>query len=392
MKLFEFQSKEWLRDNGFTTPRPVVVDAQTPLGEYTFPSVVKAQVLKGNRKRDGLIQQLRSREELQQFMAKHQQKARFYLLEEYIDHYQEYFISVSYDHLRRNPLLLFSDQGGMEIERGGIPVSLQLNPRETSLEYLKQFFHNLHQPHPALLASFADRLISFFMENDLLLCEINPFVVVNNEMIILDAKIEIDDNSAFRHKEIFSRYDTQAYQLTDRERSARLIDADDHRGVAGKSYLDLDGDIAILASGGGASLVALDILIDSGGRPANYVEYSGNPPREKVKQLTRITLSRDQLAGCWIVGGVANFTDIHETLQGIGEAILERNPLPQYPIVIRRAGPNDDKAKAYIEELKAKYHLDIHFCDEQTSICQSAEEMIQRSREFKEKTPLWPSS
>jgi succinyl-CoA synthetase beta subunit len=276
-------------------------------------------------------------------------------------------------------VLLFSSSGGVSIETQQVHrFILDMQPDFTEFN---QFL--LTNQHPYHIGEVAHKLYSIFLNNDLLLCEVNPLVIVNDKPIVLDAKIEIDDNAQFRQKELFEKYDTRKISLNERELSARKIDENDLRGVAGKSYLDLDGDIAILASGGGASLAAMDILLDAGGKPANYAEYSGNPSREKVKKLTALTLSKENLAGCWIVGVIANFSDIYEAFQGIIDAVLELPELPKYPIVIRRAGPNDDKAHTFIQEIKQKYGLDIHFFDEKMSIGESAKEIFNRSNQFK---------
>ena len=377
MKLFEFQAKELLQSKGFHIPSGRVVQSSRD-GLFTFPSMIKAQVLEGKRARRGLIQPVHNQEEIDTFISKH--NASFYIVEEFINHEKEYFISISYDSIKRSPILLFSESGGVSVESQKVHTFvLDLQPDFTEFN---QFL--LTNQYPEYIAKVAEQLYTIFLECDLLLCEINPLVIHNEKPIILDAKIEIDDNAQFRQKELFEKYDTRKISLNEREQAARLIDENDLRGVAGKSYLDLDGDIAILASGGGASLAAMDILLDAGGKPANYAEYGGNPPREKVKKLTALTLSKENLAGCWIVGVIANFTDIYETFQGIIDAILELPQLPRYPIVIRRAGPNDDKAHVFIEDIKRQYNLDIHFYDEQMSIGESAKEIIKRSNQFKE--------
>ena len=166
---------------------------------------------------------------------------------------------------------------------------------------------------------------------------------------------------------------------------AHEIDNEDYRGTAGKTYIDLDGDIAILASGGGASLVALDALMSYGGAPANYTEYSGNPPAEKVKRLTNIVLSKQGLSGCWVVGGTANFTDIYETLQGFAESLLSLSPKPDYPIVIRRAGPRDREAFEMLKSFAEKNGFDMHFYDENTPITSTANIIVDLSSAYKKR-------
>ena len=154
-------------------------------------------------------------------------------------------------------------------------------------------------------------------------------------------------------------------KATAREIAARKIDENDHRGVAGKTYMDLDGDIGIMTSGGGATMTLMDALQHYGLHPANYTEYSGNPPQEKVEALARIVLSIPNLKALLVAGVVANFTDIHATLQGLITVL--RDVRPTYPIIIRRAGPNDELAKAAIQTLKEE-GLDITYYDETTSL------------------------
>ncbi|RME31631.1 hypothetical protein D6789_02105, partial [Candidatus Woesearchaeota archaeon] len=165
--------------------------------------------------------------------------------------------------------------------------------------------------------------------------------------------------------------------LSERALEARKIDYHDHRGVAGKTFVELDGDIAVLASGGGASLTCMDALIEAGGKPANYTEYSGNPSSEKVRRLTEITLSKPGLRGCFVVGGTANFTDIYETLKGFAEGLRNTKPKPAYPIVVRRAGPRDKEAFAMLAELE-KEGFDITVLGEETPMTKAARIMVEK--------------
>src|SRR3989338_4478887 len=143
--------------------------------------------------------------------------------------------------------------------------------------------------------------------------EINPLVEdKNGDLIAADAVVVLDDDGLKRHKFNFPKR-TGLREQTPREIAAKKIDEDDYKGVAGKTFVDLEGDIAVLASGGGASIVAMDALLSYGGKPANYTEYSGNPSAEKVKKLTQVVLSKPNLHGLWIVGGTANFTRIDLT-------------------------------------------------------------------------------
>ena len=158
---------------------------------------------------------------------------------------------------------------------------------------------------------------------------------------------------------------------TDREIAVTKVDEGDdwYRGTAGK-YIEMDGDIAILFSGGGASIANMDALMNVGLKPANYTEYSGNPPREKVAALSKIVLSKPELKGLWIAGGVANFTNVKETFLGIIDALDEIKP--SYPIVIRRAGPFGKEGFDLMKECGERNGLDITMFGGEVSMGETA--------------------
>jgi succinyl-CoA synthetase beta subunit len=286
----------------------------------------------------------------------------------------EYFVSFSCDTETRAVQCSISDSGGTGIEER--PV------QKTLIDLSNPKF-----PECAVPEMILKKLFDIFCANDCLLLEINPLVCAKDigEWIALDAKIILDDCAMKRHPNLIysERSFAQGKTPTERELAARKIDADDHRGTAGSSYIDLDGNIGMLPSGGGASLVAMDALFRNGGKPANYTEYSGNPTGEKVKQLVSVVVSKPDLAALWVVGAVANFTDIHETLRGLIEGLRYARTalnLPiDYPIVIRRAGPHDQEAYAMLREVK---DFDLHVSGEETSIERSAQQVVQLAQTY----------
>jgi succinyl-CoA synthetase beta subunit len=224
-----------------------------------------------------------------------------------------------------------------------------------------------------------EKTYACFVKNDAELVEINPLaeILVNDkpEFKALDAKIILDDAAISRHEFAFPQR-TGFRPLTEMEKHARAIDAQSHRGVAGRTLLELDGDIAFLSSGGGASITCLDALLTYGGRPANFAEYSGNPERSKVYALAKLVLSKPGLKGLWVVGPTANFTDVYETLGGIMDAIIELKPA--FPIVIRRAGPRDVEAKALVEQVAKDHSLDMVFFGEEMPMTESARVLLDK--------------
>ena len=141
----------------------------------------------------------------------------------------------------------------------------------------------------------------------------------------------------------------------------------------------MEGDIVCVFSGGGASISMMDALLKVGGKPANYTEYSGNPPREKVAALAKIVLSKPGLRGIWIVGGVANFTHIGNTMAGIADVLRELKP--RIPIIIRRAGPHEAEGRELMEKLAAERQLDLKWYGREISMTQTAEILMKKVNE-----------
>lgn len=379
MILFEYEGKELLKKYGIEIPAPQLVSSSSEKTELKYPLVIKAQVLSGKRKDVGGIVIVQNDTELNDGLSKmlgmviNKEKVEKVMLEEKIDFSNEYYLSCTYDTNSRSPVITYSEAGGTGIEeRKSYTFPVDILTLEPS------YPENLEIPEN--VKNFIPKLLKMFMDEDAILVEINPLVVSNGKIIALDAKVKLDDTAFGRHKErAFSPRAIPGHTPTKNEIEAKKIDENDYRGTAGSAYFDLPGDIAILASGGGASLTAMDALIAAGGNPANYTEYSGNPPKEKVEKLTQIVLSNKNLHGLWVVGAIANFTDIYETLSGFMEALRKINPKPKYPIVIRRGGPNDKKAFEMLREVK---DFDLHLYGEETSITESAKIMSDLAKKY----------
>lgn len=376
MILYEFEGKKILAENDIEVPNSVLITSPDQEISLKLPIFLKAQVLSGKRKDAGGIVEVESEEYLKKSLNKmfgekvNNEKVSSVLTEEKIGFESGYYLSVSYSSEKRSPIITFSDKGGTGIEERGAKV--------VAVDAISHKFDYDELPKPII--EILPQVLKTFFDNDCLLLEINPLVVSNGKLVALDAKVNLDDTALARHKErIFPPRSVPGHTLSKNEEEAKKIDENDHRGTAGSTYFDLPGDIAVLASGGGASLTAMDALVAAGGKPANYTEYSGNPPKEKVEKLTKIVLSKKDLHGLWVVGAIANFTDIYETLSGFVEALRKISPKPKYPIVIRRGGPNDIKA---FEMLKKVKDFDFHLYGQEISIAQSAKIIADLSKKY----------
>ncbi len=382
MNLYEWEGKQLFAKYGITTPRGIVVrrdedtkKAYEDLGVKDV--VVKAQVLSGKRGKNNGIKFCSNVEDVgvivnEMFNTQiHGQYVAAVLIEEKLNILEEQYVSIVYDTNRKQPMLIYSCAGGMDIE--DVAEDL-IEKRELGIMNQELGFDGI---------PFAQELWNCFLSEDTRQVEINPLVkTADGRFVAADAKVAIDDDAFYRHdewKNLEPR--TMLGRLpTERELAVKKIDEGEayYRGTAGK-YIEMDGDIAILFSGGGASIANMDALIKCGLKPANYTEYSGNPPREKVAALAKIVLSKPGLRGLWIAGGVANFTNIADTFAGIVDAIDEVKPT--YPIVVRRAGPNEEEGMRLMKECAERNRLNMKMFGKEMSMSDSTKvlaEMVAR--------------
>ena len=390
MKLKEYEAKRLFNEMEIPTSKGFLISNLREIPFFEEERILKVQSLTGGRGKAGGILTVKDNKEAkvdcERFLKKKflNEEITEVLLDEKIEIKQELYLGIMFDTSKNSPRFIFSESGGIDIEENK-KTSVEINYLEgLTTEKIKEILVNskISKVVKIKLQEIMIKLYNCFVKYDCKMLEINPLVVTpKDNLVAVDAVIVLDDDANYR-REIKFPQRTNIRKATNREIAANEIDKEDHRGVAGKTFIDLDGDIAILTSGGGASMTLMDTLIELGGKPANFTEYSGNPPMEKVEKLTKIVLDKEGLNGLLIAGVIANFTDIKETLQGVVNILQEVKP--KYPIVIRRAGPNDEEAKKMLKEAKEQYGLDIHYFDEKTPMTKAAEIIIDLSNKFKQ--------
>jgi len=386
MNLYEHEGKQLFRKHGIETPGGVVVRRDATVETLCNASlrcrdvVIKAQILSGKRGQGGGIIFCLSADEVDSAVQKlfsqsfNGQHVASVLIEEKLSIVEEQYLSITYDTNKKQPVLIYSPKGGMNIEEVDKKdiVKILLDIRSPVVETQSSA---LETHCNASLQLIIQQLYNCFLQEDCRLVEINPLVkTTDGRWIAADAKVAIDDDAFYRHKEweTFEPRTMMGRPSTEREIAAKKIDEGEsyYRGTAGK-YIEMDGTIAILFAGGGASIANMDALIASGLTPANYTEYSGNPPREKVYQLAKIVLSKPGLQGLWIAGGVANFTNVEETFHGIVDALDEMKPT--YPIVVRRAGPYEKEGMVLMQECAKRNKLNMKLFGKEISMSETAQ-------------------
>ncbi len=358
MRLIEHDGKTMLTRFGVSVPRAILLPfdrAVWPGDEPWFgPCFIKPQILAGRRGKSGLIRRAERPEDVPGIIHDltrliGQTPCAGLLCEEEVIHSEEWLVAIDIDREKQGLRVTKAKEGGMGVSSA---VSVPFT------DFLQNPPEDVPQEIRRLVALLGQQLV----KADALSIEINPLAkTVDGVWVALDAKIELDDLALDRHSE----YQTMTHLspfgrlLSQRERAYEdELKHAGHRGTLGK-YIELDGTVALILSGGGASLAALDALRAAGLRPANYVELSGNPDVDSVLRAAQIVLSKPGIVALWIAGSFANFTDIHDTVQGVLRAVHAMGL--HIPIVIRRDGPRADEAEAMVKTWAASYSAPVVF-------------------------------
>jgi len=354
MRLLEHESKRILEKYRIVLPAGRLVDSGEPL-KLDGPVMLKAQIPIGGRGKAGGILEASNAEEAQRKIALLlQSNLRGYIpksvyMEEKKTVKQEFFMAVTYDTVAKEPLVIFSAAGGVDIE--------ELAQREPARVRREHFTAAARLPvHRAReiiaeagisgklllgLAPVLSTLADVFLDYDATVAEINPLgLMEDGRFVALDCHLEIDDDALFRHTDMADlEKDTNRVEgerrMSDFERQAAGIDSLDHRGVAGR-VIEFDGNLGLIIGGGGASLTAFDAIRAHGGRPANYCEIGGNPSVLKVKELTRLILSKPGVDKVAVIMNVVSNTRVDLVARGIVKGILESGKNPAQTVAVFR--------------------------------------------------------
>ncbi len=348
MKLREYEGKELLRTHGVLTPQYELLNEETRGISLSYPVVLKSQVPASDRMAKGGIIVVKKEGELTRNIRALFTRAidgilpDVLLAEEFISSASECYVSFSYSTEHRAPVLALNHRGGSGV-RDAVVTPLNIL-EELSPAFLSDVLTQAKITATPEMTALLRMLWKIFRDEGLFMLEINPlFLLADGRLIAGDAKVVMDD------------------ALT---------------GNFERPFIRLGGDIAVIASGGGASMLNIDVLMRAGGKPANYVEYSGNPPAALVEELTMQVLDQPNLRGAWVIGGTANFTDIYETMSGFVAGLRRMNPKPTYPIVIRRDGPRQEEARAMLMEVATKEGYNMHIYGPELSMAESAKKLI----------------
>ena len=352
MNIHEFQAKEVFSRYGIPVPKGIVAatpeEAETATLELGGQSVVKAQIHAGGRGKSGGVQLVRSPEDASNAAQKmlgsnlitpqtgpEGAPVQRLLIEELADIKRELYVALTIDRNHRGPAILVSTKGGMDIEAVAEenPDDIHTEPIDP-LSGLMPFqtrklsrVLGLDQSVAGEAARILSALYRVFVENDCSLVEINPLIITSNDQVVaLDAKINLDDDSLFRHADLMEYRDVS--QEDPLEAQASDLDI---------AYVNLDGDVGCLVNGAGLAMATLDVTTAAGAAPANFLDVGGGATPEKVASAVKIILSDPKVRRVLIniFGGI-----LRCDIAGEGIVLAYEETGSTTPLVVRMLGTN----------------------------------------------------
>jgi succinyl-CoA synthetase beta subunit len=373
MNLHEYQGKEMLSGFGVAIQRGIVaktaaeaVAAAKQLTETTGTDwhVVKAQIHAGGRGKGGGVKLAKNIEELETIAGDiigmqlitpqtppEGKKVNQVLVAEDVyypgaSEPSEYYMSVLLNRATGKNMIMYSTEGGMDIEAVAeatphLIFTEEIDPALGLMPFqARKIAFNLGLSGAAFkdMTKFVSALYRAYMGSDASLFEINPVLKTSDDKIIaVDAKVTLDENGLFRHKELEALRDLSEENPVEVE--AREV---------GLSYVDLDGNVGCMVNGAGLAMATMDLIKQAGGDPANFLDVGGTADAARVETAFRLILKDPDVKAILIniFGGIVRCDRV---AQGIVDAYKNLGDAIQVPIIVRLQGTNADIAKELID-------------------------------------------
>lgn len=373
MNLHEYQGKQILNSFGVKIQRGVVattseeaVQAAKQLTEDTGTGwhVIKAQVHAGGRGKGGGVKLAKNLDEIREIsdqilgmqLVTPQTSAEGKTVHQVLvaeDVYypgpsetDEFYMSVLLNRATGRNMIMYSTEGGMDIETVAeetphLIFTEEIDPATGLLPFqARRVAFNLGLSGSAFkdMTKFVSALYTAYIKSDASLFEINPVLKTSDDKIMaVDAKVTIDDNALFRHKDYLELRDI-------REENPIEVEA----GALGLNYVDLDGNVGCMVNGAGLAMATMDLIKQAGGDPANFLDVGGTADAARVEAAFRIILKDPNVKAILIniFGGIVRCDRV---AQGVVDAYKNMGDAINVPIIVRLQGTNADIAKELID-------------------------------------------
>ena len=355
MNLFEYQGKELYKKFSIPTPKSTFIKTKSELQSdhgLNYPLVVKAQVQVGGRGKAGGIKVANNDIELDQFvddilgMDIKGHLVESLLIEEASEIIKEYYISFTLDRSEKKYLMMLSSKGGMDIEEVAenspddlikhyISPSLGLVVSDIENAITKA---NLDSEYKDQLLDIISKLYNLFVDNDCDLVEVNPLAITSSGVSALDSKVSLDMNAEYRHEE-FQQF----------EKDIPIPDSEKFAKSKGLNFIKLDGSVGIIGNGAGLVMSTLDVVVEHGGKAANFLDIGGGAKAETVAAALEVLETEDNVKSVLIniFGGITRCDLVAE---GIVQATSGK--LLKWPITVRLDGTNSKEGLEILEQNK----------------------------------------
>jgi len=372
MNLHEYQGKEILNSFGVEIQRGIVattpseaVAAAKKLTEDTGTGwhVIKAQVHAGGRGKGGGVKLAKSLEQVEQIASEiigmmlitpqtsaEGKKVNQVLIAEDVyypgdSEPEEYYMSVLLNRGTGKNMIMYSTEGGMDIETVAeetphLIFTEEIDPAAGLFGFqARKIAFNLGLSGKAFkqMTNFVSALYKAYLNSDSSMFEINPVLKTSDDRIIaVDAKVSIDDNALYRHPDYVAMRDL-------REENATEVEARE----VGLNYVDLDGNVGCMVNGAGLAMATMDLIKQAGGEPANFLDVGGTADAERVEVAFKLIL-RDPNVKAILVNIFGGIVRCDRVAQGIVDAYKNMGTI-EVPIIVRLQGTNADIAKDLID-------------------------------------------
>ena len=385
MNLHEYQGKEILSGFGVRVQRGIVattpeeaVEAAKKLTEETGTQwyVVKAQIHAGGRGKGGGVKLAKNLDQVKEISSqiigmdlvtpqtpKTGKKVHQVLIAEDVfypgaSEPKEFYMSVLLNRAKGKNMIMYSTEGGMDIEAVAektphLIFTEEIDPELGLLPFqAKNVAFNLGLSGEAFkeMVKFVTSLYKAYVASDASLFEINPLLKTSDDKILaVDAKVTIDDNALFRHIDYEAMRDI-------REENAIEVEAK----AAGLNYVDLDGNVGCMVNGAGLAMATMDLIKQAGGEPANFLDVGGTADAARVETAFRIIL-KDPNVKAILVNIFGGIVRCDRVAQGIVDAYKNMGGDIKVPIIVRLQGTNAELAKEIIDNSGLAVHSAIQF-------------------------------
>jgi succinyl-CoA synthetase beta subunit len=328
-------------------------EAREYAAQFGKPVVIKAQLPVGGRGKAGGVRFADTPEEAAEaaeallgMRIKGLSVEKLYV-EEKLSIVNEIYLGVTVDRRNKSYVVLASSEGGMDIEE------VAAKTPDRIVRHLVDPVHGLRSYHANLIAkrlgysgrkllqfaTFVESLYGLALEMDAELTEINPLAEVEDGFTAADARLNVDNNALFRHRELKERLlESYRGELTEREMEARS---------QGLTYVELDGDIGIIGNGAGLTMATLDTVMLHGGRAANFLDLGGGATPERIGEAAEFVL-RDERTRALLVNVLGGITRCDHIAEGVVAA--RREVAAEKPVVVRMMGTNEEEGRRILKD------------------------------------------